>query len=38
MDMNVLQKLDKMPINEARIAAVALIDPKKTKKACLESS
>jgi|TARA_B110000503_G_scaffold111608_1_gene167132 hypothetical protein len=35
MDMNVLQKLDKMPINEARIAAVALIDPKKTKKLVL---
>ena len=35
MDINVLQKLDKMPINEARIAAVTLIDPKKTKKLVL---
>lgn len=32
MDMNMLQKLDKLPLNEARSAAVNLIDPKKTKK------
>lgn len=32
MDMNMLQKLDKLPLNEARFAAVNLIDPKKTKK------
>lgn len=32
MDMNILQKLDKLPLNEARFAAVNLIDPKKTKK------
>lgn len=31
MDMNILQKLDKLPLNEARFAAVNLIDPKKTK-------
>lgn len=31
MDMNMLQKLDKLPLNEARFAAVNLIDPKKTK-------
>lgn len=32
MDMDVLQKLDKMPLEAARAAAVSLIDPKKTKK------
>ena len=32
MDMNVLQTLDKMSLEQAREAAVALIDPKKTKK------
>ena len=32
MDMNVLQQLDKMPLEKAREAAVTLIDPKKTKK------
>jgi hypothetical protein len=31
MDMNVLQTLDKLPLDKAREAAVTLIDPKKTK-------
>lgn len=32
MDMNILHKLDKLPLSESRFAAVNLIDPKKTKK------
>ena len=31
MDMNVLQTLDKLPLDKAREVAVTLIDPKKTK-------
>lgn len=32
MDINILQSLDKLHLNESRQAALALIDPKKTKK------
>lgn len=32
MNIELLQKLDKLPLNESREAAVTLIDPKKTKK------
>ena len=32
MDMNILNKINKLPLNEARFAAIGLIDRKKTKK------
>ena len=35
MDIEVLQKLDKLPLAEAQAQAVTLIDVKKTKKIVL---
>ena len=36
MDISVLQQLDKMDLSAARVAALELLDPKKTKKLVMD--